>query len=127
MKTIKQTVTFDASPHEIYEMLMDSKKHAHFTGDAAKISKKVGGKIQAYGDYIEGKNLELVQDKKIVQEWRASDWPKDVISIATFEFKKDKDKTKLTFTQTNVPEDQVAEIKKGWIDFYWILMKEDLK
>jgi uncharacterized protein YndB with AHSA1/START domain len=30
-KPIHQTVTFKASPHEVYEALMDSKKHAAFT------------------------------------------------------------------------------------------------
>ena len=34
-KTVKQTVTFKASPHDVYEALMDSKKHAKFTGDKA--------------------------------------------------------------------------------------------
>jgi hypothetical protein len=31
-KTIHQSVTFKANPHEVYEMLMDSRKHAQFTG-----------------------------------------------------------------------------------------------
>jgi hypothetical protein len=26
-KTLQQTVTFKASPHEVYDMLMDSRKH----------------------------------------------------------------------------------------------------
>jgi hypothetical protein len=31
-KPIHQTIIFKATPHEVYEALMDSKKHAAFTG-----------------------------------------------------------------------------------------------
>ena len=73
--TIRQSVTFNATPHDVYEALMDSTKHAEFTGDEAAISRVVGGPVMAYGGYITGKNLELAPDEKIVQTWRASDWP----------------------------------------------------
>ena len=60
-KTIRQSVTFKTSPHVIYEMLMDSRKHAKFTGEKASISRKIGGKFTAYAGYIHGVNLNLVQ------------------------------------------------------------------
>ncbi len=41
-KTIKQKVTFKASPKIIYDLLVDSKSHSAFTGQKAHISKKVG-------------------------------------------------------------------------------------
>ena len=47
-KLIRQSVTFKASPHEVYEALMDSRKHAKFTHGGAKISRKVGGEIMAF-------------------------------------------------------------------------------
>ena len=47
-KTIRQSVTFKATPHAVYEALMDSRKHARFTGDAASISRKVGGTRLAF-------------------------------------------------------------------------------
>ncbi len=67
-KNINQTVTFKTTPHEVYEALMDSKKHAAFSGGAANISRAVGGEMMAYDGYIAGKNIELVPDKKIVQD-----------------------------------------------------------
>ena len=72
-KVIHQTVTLKVPPHEVYEALMDSRKHAAFTGGKAKISRAVGGKFSAYDNYIAGKNVDLVPDKKIVQDWRAVD------------------------------------------------------
>ena len=72
---IRQSVTFRATPHAVYEALMDSRKHARFTQSPAKISRKVGGAISAFGDYITGRNLELMPDEKIVQAWHGADWP----------------------------------------------------
>ena len=36
-KTIEQTVTIKANPHDVYEALMDSEKHSQFTGAPADI------------------------------------------------------------------------------------------
>ena len=52
-KNIRQSVTFKASPNEVYEALMDSRRHTKFTGKKAKISRKIGGKFIAYGGYID--------------------------------------------------------------------------
>ena len=73
--TIKQTVTFPAPPEKIYHLIMDQKKHAKLVDSEARISRQVGGKFVIYGGDVDGKNLELVPDQKIVQTWRYSDWP----------------------------------------------------
>lgn len=127
MKTIKQTVNFRASPHDVYEALMDEKKHAQFTESRASISRKVSGKISAYDDYIEGRNVQLVSDRKIVQEWRCSDWPEKHLSKATFLIAKTKTGSRLIFTQTGVPDNQYSTISKGWKEHYWSKMKKMLE
>jgi activator of HSP90 ATPase len=123
MKAIRQTVTFKAAPVVIYEMLMDSRRHAKFTGAKARISREIGGKIQAYEGYIDGVNLEIVPNRKIVQSWRGSDWPEGHFSKATFALAKVKGGTRLTFTQSGIPSDQVEPIKEGWKEHYWDKMK----
>lgn len=126
-KVIHQTVTFKATPHDIYETLMDSKKHAAFTGGKASISRAVGGSIMAYDNYITGKNVELVPDKKIVQDWHAVDWPEGYFSIVTFEFTAVPEGTRLDFTHSEVPEGTEEEFTQGWIDNYWEPMKAFLE
>jgi activator of HSP90 ATPase len=125
-KTIKQSVTFKVGAHAVYELLMDSKKHSVLAGDEARISRKVGGKFNI-GGYIEGVNLELVPDEKIVQSWRYEDWPKGHFSKAVFSLEEQEGKTRLTFTQAGVPEEFYQDIKQGWIDYYWTPMKEILE
>lgn len=126
-KDIKQTVHFKTDPHTLFEMLMDSKKHSRFTGDKAKIEKKEGGKFSTFGGYATGVTLKLIEDKKIVQSWRGSDWPENHYSEITFLFAVEKGGTKLTFTQTGVPIDQVTDIRDGWKKYYWEPMKEMIK
>lgn len=126
-KPIQQTVLFKASPHTVYEASMDSKKHAIFTGSKARISRVVGGSIMAYDDTITGKNVELVPDRKIVQDWRAVDWPEGYYSHVIFEFTAIPEGTRLDFTHTNVPNGTEDEFTQGWIDNYWAPMKAFLE
>jgi activator of HSP90 ATPase len=116
---IRQSVTLHATPREVFETLMDSRKHGKFTGGPAKISRVVGGKVSVYGGYATGENLELSQDRKIVQSWRAGDWPEGHYSRVTFRLTRVKGGTRITFTQSGVPAGNVAGIRKGWIDYYW--------
>ncbi len=119
VRTIKQTVTFKAAPEEVYEALMSSRRHAGFTGSRASISPRVGGRIMAYDGYIRGLNLELVPGKRIVQSWRASDWPAGVESRVIFVLKRAPGGTRLEFTQRGVPWQQVEDLRRGWIEHYW--------
>jgi len=125
-KNLRQTVTFRAKANAVYELLMDAKKHSALAGDEAKISRRIGGRFNI-GGYIQGVNLELVPDQKIVQTWRYEDWPEGHYSTATFSFKENNGKTKMTFTQVGIPAQFYEDIKQGWIDFYWNPIKEILE
>ncbi len=127
MATIRQTVLFDASPHDVFEALVDSKKHAAFTGDKAKIDRRVGGTFSVFGGYATGKTLRLEKDKVIIQSWRSTDFAKDdPDSTVSFRFSKSGNRTRLIFVHSIVPDAQAADIKQGWIDFYWTPLKEYL-
>jgi activator of HSP90 ATPase len=123
-KTLRQTVAFRASPQEVYDTLMDSKKHRSLSGEPAKISMKVGGKFTAWGSHLTGINLVLKPGEKIVQAWRATGWPPDHYSIAIFEIKKAGAGSQLEFTQIGIPPDRYSGHYRGWIETYWTPMKE---
>ncbi|MBA3679223.1 SRPBCC domain-containing protein [Candidatus Saccharibacteria bacterium] len=127
MAEIKQTEKFEgASAQQVYDALMSSKQHAEFTGAAANIDNTVGGKITAWDEYIEGENIVLEPGTKIVQKWRASDWPEGEWSEATFELKDVDDDCELVFTQVRVPESMVKDVEQGWVDYYWKPLKKYL-
>ena len=123
-KTLQQTVTFKASPHQVYNMLMNSKKHQSLSGEPAKISRKVGGKFTAWGSHISGINLVLKPGKKIVQAWRATGWWPDHYSVAIYDIAKVPGGSKLKFTQIGVPPNRYSGHYRGWIEAYWTPMKE---
>ena len=128
MKTIKQNIHFKAAPHVIFEMLMDSKKHEEFTGAPAVIHREVNGSISCYDGWIEGKNVEIKENAKIVQKWRGKDWPENQYSTATFDLKSaDDGGTDLEFKQTEVPDDKAEHVDKGWHEHYWDKMKKFLE
>lgn len=118
-RTIRQTVTLKTTPHAVYEALMDSRRHAKFSGAGARISRKVGGKFSVFDGYATGVNLALERDRKIVQTWRAEDWPAGLYSTVTFALARAGGGTRLIFTQAGVPDEQVTAVRQGWIDFYW--------
>ncbi len=128
-KTLRQSVVFKASPHDVYELLMDSKKHGELTGSTAKISREVEGKFSIYRGEVEGSNLVLVQDRKIVQAWRYAmeGWPEGHFSKAIFSIHKLNGKTKLSFVQTGVPAECADSIAEGWKEYYWKPMKKMLE
>ena len=120
---IKQAVHFPTTPEVLYDILMDEKKHGDFTNAKAKIDPRVGGKFSVWDGYATGENVELIPGKKIVQTWRASDWPNDVMSKVTFVFKPAEAGTELEFTHENVPREFEKDIEQGWEDYYWTPLK----
>jgi len=119
-KNITQKVTFDAKPHDVFELLMDEKKHSAFTGEKASVSRKAGGMTSAWGGYLIAMNVEITKDKRIVQAWRSAEWAKGEWSIVTYALAPAAGgKTTLTFTQYGIPDSDAKEIAAGWKLYYW--------
>lgn len=121
--TIRQTVVFNATPKDVYELIMDSQKHAALSGEKAEkavISREVGGAFTAWGDHISGFNLALEPGRKIVQAWRA----RGHYSVATFDLREVPEGTDLRFTQVGVPPHRFDGHSKGWVEAYWQPMQE---
>ena len=67
---LHQEVDFKASPQRIYEIFLDSKQFAACTGMPATIDATAGGAFSTFGGLIEGRNIELIPNQRIVQAWR---------------------------------------------------------
>ena len=59
-KPIVQSVTFKASPEELFEIFTDSKKHSAATGAKASVSAKAGAKFTAFEGMLSGRNLLVI-------------------------------------------------------------------
>jgi activator of HSP90 ATPase len=126
--TINQKVVIKASLDEVYEAFIDPEKHSSFTGSKATGTPKVNGKFTAWDGYIFGTNLELEKGKKIVQDWKTTEWPPNYPpSTLKLTFKKTEEGTEITMVHSNVPAEQAEDLRQGWIDFYWEPLKKYFK
>lgn len=117
---IQQSVEFGVPPEMLYELYMDSKKHAQATGAPAKLSRRVGGAFTAFGGMLEGKNLLLNPNKMIVQTWRATQWKKsDPDSILVIQFSKTKTGSRVDLVHVGVPVHDHKGVTDGWEHYYW--------
>jgi len=119
-RTIKQIFVIPASPNEVYDAIMDPDKHMEFTEDTAEGSSEIGGMFYAYDGYITAKNLELEKGKRIVQEWRTSEWPEDYPpSNLEIRLKEVEGGTELSMIHSQVPDEQADDYAEGWKEHYW--------
>lgn len=118
--TIRQSVRLPAPPAAVYAALTDSKRHAAFTGASARMSRRIGGRMSAYGGYISGKTLGLFPGRGLVQTWRTTEWPEGCAdSRLEIHLAPAGAGTRLTMIHSNVPASQAKDYARGWRDYYW--------
>jgi activator of HSP90 ATPase len=80
------------------------------------MSTEPGSEFSLWEGDITGKNIEFIQDKKLVQEWYFGEQPeKSIVTITIFP---DKDNSSVTVEHTNIPDEEFDSIAEGWRDYY---------
>jgi activator of HSP90 ATPase len=119
-KTIRQSVALPAPPEKLFDIFLDSKKHAAAVNSRASISRQVGARFRIFGGALQGKNLAIVPKRMIVQTWRGSDWKKtEADSILILVFAKAPGGGRISLVHANVPDRHYAGINRGWKKYYW--------
>lgn len=124
LTTLHYDVDFKATPQRIYAALLDSKQFAAFTGMAAEIDPKAGGIFSMFNGMIVGRNVELIENQRIVQAWRPASWAAGIYSIAHFEIKPRGAEASLVFDHTGFPAGLADGLDAGWRGHYWEPMKK---
>lgn len=96
-----------------------------WSGDKAVMDAQVGTAFELWGGSIYGKNIEVVPEKKLVQEWFGGDWDKP--SIVTFTLKKRGNGRVVELTHTDIPTDEVSNVDDGWKEYYMGTLKKLLE
>jgi len=129
--SIHQEPVFTASPKRVYEALTDAKQFTrviqlsgalqamHLPDTPAQISTEAGGAFALFGGFITGRHVELVPNVRVVQAWRAGDWPAGVYSIARFELVEQGSGSKIIFDQAGFPKGEAESLASGWKAHYW--------
>ena len=125
MDSIRLTTTLLATPEDVYDAWISSKRHAAMTGSAATSEKRRGGSYTAWDGYISGKHLELERGRRILQTWRTTEFP-DGAPDSRLELRlaNAPDGTKLTLLQSGIPDGQGEMYAEGWQDHYFEPMSQ---
>ncbi|MDB2657527.1 SRPBCC domain-containing protein [Crocinitomicaceae bacterium] len=118
------TTTLNARAKEVYDAWLNSESHSEMTGGEAEIHNAVGASFSAWDGYIEGRNIALDANKRIVQSWRTSEFEEgEEDSRIEILFEESNDQTNLTLIHTNLSENGEQYIN-GWKEHYFAPMQE---
>jgi uncharacterized protein YndB with AHSA1/START domain len=131
-EAIHLETVFKASRKRVYEALTDAKQFHKVTQLSAAVKSGMasgtapteivnapGGAFSFFGGYISGRNIELVPNERLIQAWRAGNWPPGIYSIAKFDLVEQGSDTKLVFDHTGFPKGEAEHLVEGWKTNYW--------
>jgi activator of HSP90 ATPase len=81
------------------------------------MSTEPGSEFALWEGDITGKNLEFIQDKKIVQEWYFGEQTEK--SIVTITINSERENSAVTVEHTNIPDEEYGGIAEGWKEYYF--------
>ena len=114
MATIKQSYPMNASPAKVFKALTDPKIIAKWSGAKAKMSAKKGAAFEIWEGDMFGKNLSVIKDKKLVQEWCTRSFKSKV----TFTIKAKGKNSVVDLLHEDVPTKSKNDYASGWKDYY---------
>ena len=117
--TIHQEIDFPAKPARIYGILLDAKQFTAFTKEPAEIRPQPGGAFKLFGERIEGRNIELVPNQRIVQAWRPAYWPAGEYSMVRFALAARGSGSRVVLDHAGFTEDKWESLSDGWRAHYW--------
>jgi len=116
MKTFKKTFRINAEPSDVYAALTNSYTIELWSGYPALMSVVPGSEFSLWEGDITGKNLEFIENNKIVQEWFFGDQTEE--SIVTITITPERESSLVIVEQTNIPDDEFSNIAEGWREYY---------
>lgn len=117
MKTIEQSYLLRARAAKVWQALVDPVQIEQWGGGSdVNMEALEGTPFRLWEGDIYRTNVRVITNKLLVQEWYAEGFREP--SEVTFRLADRGDATELTMTQTNVPDDRVADIDAGWKKYY---------
>ncbi|MFI5230673.1 MAG: SRPBCC domain-containing protein [Gemmatimonadales bacterium] len=130
-EAIHEDVVIRAPRARVYAALTDAKRFSAMTAYSmvpkagpATIAPGAGGAFTLFDGHVTGRHIELVPNRRVVQAWRAADWPAGVYSVARFELTGDGPQTTIQFDHTGFPADQGEHLVQGWEANYWTPLRK---
>lgn len=123
---LHQSVSLAASPQRVFDVLTSGAEFAAATEKPAILGATEGDTFKLFGGNIEGRNVELVPGKRLVQAWRIADWDAGVYSIVQITLTPNSEGTTLTLDQYGIPDGKSPffatwqeHVTVGWQKYYY--------
>ena len=116
MKNFKKTFHINAEPSDIYAALTNPYTIELWSGYPAQMVAEPGEEFSMWEGDITGRIIELVTDKKVVQEWYFGET--DVESVVTINISPLGGASVVVVEHTNIPDDDFENIAEGWVEYY---------
>ena len=124
MPDIVQNYEMNAKPDEVWEALVTPDIIQIWSGDEAKMSENIGFEWSMWGGQMFGKNIEVIPNKKLVQDWCYHLWDKDRPTKVTFTIKPKGKGSVVELLHQGVPDKSLKSITEGWDTYYLGAMQE---
>ena len=122
MKNFKKYFTIPAEPEDVFAALTNPFTLELWTGYPAVMDDQPGTEFSLWEGSITGNNIEVIKNKKLVQEWYFGDQEeKSIVTINIFENKKG---SQVELNHTNIPDEDYENITEGWLEYYFGAIKE---
>jgi activator of HSP90 ATPase len=115
MKEYKKYFKLEASPADLYNALTNPVMIEIWTGEPGVMSTEPGSEFSLWDGEITGRNIEFIENFKIVQHWYFGE---EEDSIVTIKLHPDKKGTNVEVHQTNIPDDAYENRVEGWEEDY---------
>ena len=122
MKDYKKYYILDAPPEEVYLALTNPITIQLWTNEEAVMSTEPETEFSIMDGSIEGKNLEFIENKKIMQQWYFGE--QETPSIVTIKLHAHADGTSVELRHSNIPDEAYEEIVEGWDSAYFGALQE---
>lgn len=124
MKTFKKYYELPTSPDQVYLALTVPTTIFLWSGAPAEMSTEPNSEFSLWDGDICGKNIEFLENKKIVQNWYFEGVTEDsIVTIKLHEGKK-AGTTSVELIHTNIPDDDYVDFANGWDEYYFGALAE---
>jgi uncharacterized protein YndB with AHSA1/START domain len=117
MKDFKKYYIIPEEPDIVYQALTNAATIQLWTGEPAVMSTEPGSEFSLWDGSITGRNLEFVENKKIVQQWDFDGQEEE--SIVAITLHPHKQGTSVELRHSNIPDDAYDDITEGWSHTYF--------
>jgi len=126
MKTIEQEYLIRAPVAKVWQAFVNAEVIQGWGGGPDVVMDEFENtEFRLWGGDIYGKNLKVIVNKLLVQEWFADDFREP--SVVTFDFASQGDKTVVKLVHKNVPDDREHDIAEGWCEYYLGPLRDSLE